>query len=353
MKRSVLFLIVGCVVSLLAGAAPALADNGPHVKGQGGALPDTCAACHRAHTGQAPYLLKAKQEQLCFTCHGSAAGGSTLDVQEGAAYSSTGRSSAVGALRGGGFKFALINTGKVTKEYNAGTGRLEKAEIPALATSELKPSSSAHSIDESSQMAWGNGEISGSANEGKAIKLTCGSCHDPHGNSMYRILRPIPTESGAKTGVEVPDTATKVYTTENYWNSWDPNDVEYEAKVSAWCATCHTRLLAGDKVNEAKENEMSALVSSGDALFTYRHRTEYTAEEMKKLSEEHAAGKAKAKPTCIQCHVGHGSNATMGEYSGAVTFPNGKTTESPLASKEDSFLLRLNNRGVCQTCHNK
>lgn len=354
MKRLVLFLMVGCIMWLLAAAGPALADNGPHVKGQGGNLPDTCAACHRAHTGQAPYLLKAKQEQLCFTCHGSAAGGSSLDVQEGAAYSGTGRTSAVGALRGGGFKYALINTNSVEKEYNLSTGRLEKAKIPAREAKELKASTSAHSIDESSQMAWGNGEISASANEGKTIKLTCGSCHDPHGNGMYRILRPVPTESGAKTGVEIADTATKVYTTENYWNSWDPNDLSFEAKISAWCATCHTRLLAGDKENPVtKENESSATTNSGDALFSFRHRTEYTEAEMEKLGKEHTEGKAKAKPTCIQCHVSHGTDATMGEYSGAVTFPNGKTTESPLEHKEDSFLLRLNNRGVCQTCHNK
>ncbi len=349
MKRSVLFLIVGCMLWLLADVAPALADNGPHVKGQGGSLPATCAACHRAHTGQAPYLLREKQEQLCFTCHGSAAGGSSLDVQEGTAYSGTSRSSAVGALRGGGFKYALIKTNEVEKEYNGVTGRLEKAKIPALATSELKESSSAHSIDESSQMAWGNGPINATANNGNAISLTCGSCHDPHGNGMYRILRPVPVEAeekgGAKiTPVEIADTATKSYTTENYWNSWDPNDLEFEAKVSAWCATCHTRLLAPSG---------SGNTSSGDAVFNYRHRTEYSLEEMKKLGEEHAAGKAKAKPTCIQCHVAHGTNATMGGYAGEVTYPNGKTTESPLPHKEDSFLLRLNNRGVCQTCHDK
>jgi len=348
MRRSA-FLIVGCMLSLLVGAVPALADNGPHVKGQGGNLPATCAACHRAHTGQAPYLLREKQEQLCFTCHGSAAGGSSLDVQEGAAYSGTSRSSAVGALRGGGFKYALIKTNEVTKEYNA-EGRLVKAKIPALGASELQPASSAHSIDESSQMAWGNGAINGAEkNYGANINLTCGSCHDPHGNGMYRILRPVPVEAeqkgGAKiTSVEIPDTATKVYTTENYWNSWDPNDVEFEAKVSSWCATCHTRLLAPSG---------SGNTNSTDAVFAYRHTTEYEAASWAKLAKEHAEGIEKAKPNCIQCHVAHGTNATMGGYAGEVTFPNGKTTESPLPHKEDSFLLRLNNRGVCQTCHNK
>jgi predicted CXXCH cytochrome family protein len=350
MKRLLFILMLGCTVSLFAGAASAWADNGPHVKGQGGALPATCAACHRAHTGQAPYLLKEKQEQLCFTCHGTTGTGSNLDVQDGVAYEGAGRAGgAAAALRGGGFKNALIKSGEVEKEYNVSTGRLEKAKIPALLPAELKPSTSAHSIDESSQMAWGNGPINATVNYGNAISLTCGSCHDPHGNGMYRILRPVPVEaeekSGAKiTPVEIADTATKAYTTENYWNSWDPNDLEFEAKVSAWCATCHTRLLAPSG---------SGNTSSGDAAFNYRHRTEYTLAEMKKLGEEHAAGKAKAKPTCIQCHVSHGTNATMSGYAQGVTFPNGKTTESPLEHKEDSFLLRLNNRGVCQTCHNK
>jgi len=375
MRRSVL-LTVGCMLSLLAGAGPALADAGPHVKGAG-LTPDTCAACHRAHTGQAPYLLKEKQEQLCFSCHGSAGTGSKLDVQDGVGYSSDERigktGTAVGALRGGGFKYALISSSEAGVEKTTGPEGSHgipttSMTIKTLPATELQPSTSAHSVNESSQMAWGNGAISATANYGKEIALTCGSCHDPHGNGMYRILRPEPNESGAaKPGVEIKETPemeeeghTKnhVYTTANYWESWDKNDVAFEAKISSWCATCHTRLLANDEkeVGGKIVSEATYKTPSGDAVFNYRHRTEFSAATFASMATEHAEGKYKAEPTCIQCHVAHGTDATMGEHAGAVAFPNGKleSETNPLVTKpEESFLLRLNNRGVCETCHNK
>jgi predicted CXXCH cytochrome family protein len=362
MKRSVLILMVGCMMWLLVGAASALADAGPHKMGAG-LTPDTCAACHRAHTGQAPYLLKEKQEQLCFTCHGSSASGSALDAKDGVGYSEEGHSGTAGALRGGGFKYALINAGeagveKVTgPEGSHGIPTVE-ATIKTLPVSELQPATSSHSVNESSQTAWGSGAISATPTYGASINLTCGSCHDPHGNGNYRILRPVPTESGASTGVKIPEEPTPhVYTTTNYWASWSEKDPEFEYKISEWCATCHTRLLDGSK---------SATTNSGDAVFTYRHRTNYTLEEWTKSPPKLGAGGgyAGAKPSCIQCHVAHGTNATMGEHSESVTLPGQTTNPSREIERvkgsgkiteilEDSYLLRLNNRGVCQTCHNK
>ena len=331
MRHSAFLALVGCAVLLSVGVGTAAADNGPHVKGQG-LTPDTCAACHRAHTGKAPYNLKENQEALCFTCHGTTGTGSNLDVQDGVGYSGAARAGgATGALRGGGFKYALINTSEPKPVYNA-EGRLAEATIPALGTSELKETTSAHSVNESSQVAWGNGPISATSEMGKSISLTCGSCHDPHGNGNYRILRPIPTEAGTKTEVTIPDATTKVYTTTNYWASWDTNQMEFEYKISEWCSQCHTRLLAGSGSGNA---------NSGDAMYTYRHRTSYTKQEYEKSPPP------KAKPNCVQCHVAHGTDATMGENSSHVAYPNG------VVGKETSFLLRLDNRGVCQTCHNK
>ncbi len=330
MRRLVLF-SVGCALALLVGVAPASADNGPHMKGAG-LTPDTCAACHRAHTAQAPYLLKEDQESLCFTCHGSSGTGSNLDVQDGVGYSGSERSGGVaGALRGGGFKYALINTAKPEPTYNETTGRLESATIPVLGSGEAV--NSTHSINESEQTAWGNGAISGTANYGKGVDLACGSCHDPHGNGNYRILRPIPNESGAASpGVTIADTATKVYTTTNYWASWDTNAPQFRYQISEWCTTCHSRYLAGSG---------SYKTPSGDAVYNYRHRSSYTQEEYEKSPPP------KARPNCIQCHVAHGSNSTMGTNSQSVTWPNGTSAGS------DSRLLRLDNRGVCQTCHHK
>jgi predicted CXXCH cytochrome family protein len=305
-----------CAASLLVCAAAA-ADNGPHVKGSGGLTPAGCALCHRAHTGRAAYLLKENQEALCFTCHGSSAAGSSLDVADGVGYSGAGHTGAKGALRGGGFKDALIDSGHPSGNFS------EEADVPVLGA--LAPVTSAHSIDESEQIAWGNGPISAGVNYGAKIRLTCGSCHDPHGNGMYRVLKPIPTESGTTKEVKIEEPAgmEHVYTTENYWEVEDESDPSFIANISAWCATCHTRLLAGRK---------SAVTNSGDAVYAFRHRTNEGSE---------------SSPTCIKCHVAHGTDATMGSYAAAVRNPDGS------AAGAASFLLRIDNRGVCEMCHHK
>jgi predicted CXXCH cytochrome family protein len=313
-RRAAALVALACAVSLLAAAAPAAADNGPHMKGAG-LVPDTCAACHRAHTAQAPMLLKEPQAGLCYTCHGGSATGASTDVQDGVGYSGTGHSGTKGALRGGGFEYALIDSGNPSG--NGYVGEIPVRSSGAAATS-------THSVNESGQTAWGNGPISATASYGTVMPLRCGSCHDPHGNGNYRILRPIPVESGAASpGVTIADAATKAYTTENYWEVEDEGAPGFIANISAWCSTCHTRYLAPGK---------SARTNSGDAVYAYRHRTNQTSQ---------------GTPTCVQCHVAHGSNASMGPYSSAVPNPDG----TPAGS--DSRLLRIDNRGVCQMCHNK
>ena len=362
MRKSTLFaFMVSCALVFVVGTGTAAADAGPHMnlKELGGETPSQCAACHRAHTGKAPYLLKESQEALCFTCHGSGGTGSDLDVVDGVGYAGANgdRESGAeptGALRGGGFKYAAIKTNEVNAEYEpTGNKRLIKATIPVLPLNELRGTTSSHSISEASVIAWGNGEISKESIEyGKTIKLACGSRHDPHGNGNYRILRGIPEESGAKTEVNIPDAATKVYTTENYWASWDPKQPEFQYKISEWCSTCHTRFLT-PLVNGKAIN--GGTTSSGDAMYMYTHTSNFSKEEWEALK---SAETGKAKPNCIQCHVAHGTDAKMEGYASEVTLPNGQSAakESKLMEEagttpEPSFLLRLDNRGVCMTCH--
>ncbi len=334
MRRTALF-VVGCALPLFIGVAPAAADNGPHIKGAG-YTPDTCAACHRAHTAKAPYLLKESQSSLCFTCHGAGGTGSSEDVQEGVGWSGAKRTGTEGALRGGGFEYALLNTSAPEVE-RSGTGKLIDATIKPLASGQTVTST--HSINPNEEVtAWGNGALESGA--GKSIKLTCGSCHDPHGNGNFRILKGKPDEAETKGGptvteVNIPDATTKVYTTENYWHSWDTNDKSFKYQIAEWCTTCHTRYLAGSG---------SWKTPNGDAIYNYRHRSSYTQAEYESYEAE---SPVKARPNCIQCHVSHGSNASMGTNSQSVTWPDGSSAGA------DSRLLRLDNRGVCQTCHNK
>ncbi len=381
--RRFVALVATLSAALFIGALPAHADNGPHVsKAINGAVsgvqvtdlsPGRCSSCHRAHTAQAAYLLTMSQEQLCFSCHGDGLG-ATTDVKNGVSYYGPGTpdKGIVGALRGGGFEKAALGTDQATKEiyWNAARSSWssQNQKVPVrydLASGAIAPKATTSNHLAGNNIMWGNGAISATANAGKALSassaLECGSCHDPHGNGQYRILKPVPSDSGFKTtipgntqpGIFIKDTANKVYTTTNYWVAGDieaakdtgtttilggtsttdptptPKTVStpvssFQANVAAWCTTCHTRYLApsGSWGN-----------SSGDKIFTYRH------------TGDNVSGDAAANRNCIQCHVAHGSNASMAINS-SVEFPG--TT----AKVADSRLLRVDNRGTCLMCHN-
>jgi cytochrome c2 len=102
-------------------------------------------------------------------------------------------------------------------------------------------------------------------------------------------------------------------------------DNSFNAQINAWCSQCHTRYMDGSS-GAGQDTPGSWGVSSGDAIFTYRHSN------------------SSNKP-CTTCHVAHGSNAQMGgDYSSVFPYPDGTTSGS-------SRLLKLDNRGTCQACH--
>jgi predicted CXXCH cytochrome family protein len=387
MKKSLFIGIGTALIVTMGGVGSAQADNGAthtssaQVAGANVVIANAgaskCASCHRAHTAKAEYLLKQAQPDLCYSCHTNGMG-SSLDVQNGVDNGTN------EALRGGGFDKARIDAGGATKVMDA-NGKGGSQVIPALAgTLPSQVTNSKHQIDGvTSGNAWGNGALN--TGVGKSLTLECGSCHDPHGNGNYRILRPIPVDSGyavhvirparaAKnevlntdgtvktpaipavtelsspaTGIKIPDANAKVYTTANYWLAGDTNvpvDATaaytgeltsavagaggtapdgYIANVANWCTTCHTRYLA---------TTQSYKTASGDAQFMYRHRSD----------ANYKAGAA----NCITCHVSHGSNATMsGAAATQVLLPG-----DVAGVVGDSKLLRVNNRGTCVMCHN-
>lgn len=337
-------------------ADTASADAGPHVKGWG-ATPSECAACHRAHRGLAPLLLLEEETALCESCHGDGAIGSTLNVFAGT------NEADGGALRGGGFNTARIDTDDPSL-------RPAPVTIAALPQAGAEPTASKHNVG-SLQTAWGYGGINATADAGKVdFELECGKCHDPHGSGNYRALRTIPSEllsygqaapswftkiwddadadGKIDTGEDVwlDDENPKQYSTTNYWSPisytdwWKDSDGDGNAdteqtgrQVGKWCTTCHTRYLAPAGAYGA---------DSGDAIFKYRHATD--------PSTRHTSATGPASPqSCFQCHVSHGSNAVVAGSSATEENPDG----SAGAGVNDSRLLKMNGRGVCQKCHNK
>jgi predicted CXXCH cytochrome family protein len=407
----------GLLVGWLAlSAIPALADGGPHVmsanNGSLGLNADGCAGCHRVHTAQGQLLLRAvSSTALCLTCHGSAGAGATTDVMLGIQFRAAGAvgdpgqdpgspSAVAGALRGGGFAASRIGAGSDASsldrpsrisfpKWDGTANQIETwfgALVPVLPAGQ--PATSAHlDLDgdggvTARNTAWGNGAL-GSGSVGPIVELDCTTCHNPHGNGSYRILRPVPEpEAAAGTftpaidpGVSVTDASSpplgeyRNYTVieaawlsgvgndptdGDYWRLYRPWDgvptydpggpgadsrgivpatasfgdqpagttgVTWRGQITAWCATCHTRYPA---------NGSAVDTPSGDAVYTYRHQTNQTE--------------------CTQCHVSHGSNAVMGGTASS-TFPYpGEPLGTPI-SGSSSRLLKVDNRGTCQLCH--
>jgi predicted CXXCH cytochrome family protein len=339
-------LAVACtVVAFMFGAAPAMADNGPHIKGAG-VLSDGCAGCHRVHTAKTDMLTKDTQPQLCYTCHSTSGTGADTDVVAGVS-----RGATPGALRGGGFEYALIDSGHAesTKVVPAAATNKVPALDPTVAGTAPVATTSSHSVTGADATAWGQGAV-GTAAAGATIQLRCGSCHDPHGNGNYRILRPLPEQGTASPGTANPivpftgviqDETVKTYTTANYWNVADTTvdpaapapKVSFIGNISQWCSQCHTRYLATrDSTGATTTVAQRSRTNSGDAIFTYRHTSSGTT----------SGGSSRS---CVQCHVAHGSNAKMGPISGSVENPDGSVIVG------DSKLLKVDNRGTCKMCH--
>jgi predicted CXXCH cytochrome family protein len=373
---------------------------------------DSCAGCHRAHTAQGLYLIGATSvNELCLSCHGSSGAGATTDVALGIQFRGANPvvgptqdesdvTAVAGALRGGGFLEVRIGAGSDSAassrpsrisypKWNGTAGRIDtwfSEHVPVLAAGQ--PATSAHlALDGATDVvatntAWGNGPL-GSASVGPVVELECTSCHNPHGNGNYRILNPIPAPtvvSGAFTevaspGIDVADAASpppgepRNYTVidaptladvgadptiGDYWRlyrpwdgvpTYDPTNPDADAhgivpataafgdqpsgtvgatwrgQMTAWCSTCHSRYAA---------NRSASTTPSVDAVYTYRHQTNQTE--------------------CTQCHVAHGSDAVMsGAYSSTFAYP--VEPAGAALSGPSSRLLKIDNRGTCQACH--
>jgi predicted CXXCH cytochrome family protein len=369
-KRTLLAgIVAGLAIVLLAGlgggsGGTAFADGGPHIATGTNATPDKCAGCHRIHTGANEYLLKeaGTVEEFCYSCHGNGGPGSDLAVQEGTFYgeSSPGdpyggktASSTLG-LRAGGFEEARINTEDPNNALPAPTPVGYAVSIGVLNAPE--PVNSRHTLETATTL-WGNGAIDSGA--GPSFTLECTTCHDPHGNGNYRILRSVPTGSGGG-GYTIPDTYPKTYTTANYFTmnfgalpanlpagSTVPAGSSILVDSSRWCAQCHTRYLATRNGPTAAE---SSRVDSGDDIFAFRHTSSG-------VSVSSSSGSVSVVTrACITCHASHGSNSSMPgnvqegtTYSSSVEWPNGSTTNA--TDPQRASMLKMDNRGMCKKCH--
>jgi predicted CXXCH cytochrome family protein len=337
-------LAVSLIFLLGIAVIPVSANSGPH--GGYTATTDACAGCHRAHTAAAAGLLVNSVPNLCFTCHGSTATGADTNVTDGL-YEGTGG----GNLLAGGFT-----------NYQG------------------VPVSSTHSVNGTWQKAWGSGipwtgmyynpgcagchteegyGIWGreftldpliltfpSRGQNIMMDLTCTSCHDPHGGRNYRVLQ----QRLHPPTIQQEDPPGYVLVTSNEVGGQNPNlpgyvpnyvDPKYQLGLGDWCTGCHFTYHQTVSVSGAPFN-----AEDGKGLVTrYRHAMNATLGTLTTtLPLEDISGNGSSADDqlfCLSCHFAHGTSVSTTGLAANI------------APTDDSALLRIDNRGVCEDCHQK
>jgi hypothetical protein len=315
----------------------------------------------------------------------------------------------LGALRNGGFDQARISSGNPARVIVSNMLSASGNQWAKVSVGTPKDVTSAHLNLPANGLsapgvAWGNDVIGlGNKGAGPAVSLSCGSCHNPHGNGQYRILNPIPTATEATAGtfkpvaapgmavkdspLGTPDPTTGAYPTKNYTVlqvSGTPGNnatyLLYATQVSTAAGTGSFNGIAGNYGPDGGDNwhvrvPWNSAASSADApngvpvnavggfiAFNEQITDWCRACHTRYYSTTaHASGDALfayrhqtlENRACTTCHVSHGSNARMeGAFSKTMPFPNGtQVTYNIGGTTGDSRLLKVDGRGTCQLCH--
>lgn len=287
---------------------------------------ELCGACHSTHSALKDKLLvRASYYETCMLCHSNANTQSKYDVEAGQV-----------AIAGGGTR-------------------------PSLAGPFVTGQMSAHNADDTQGITQVN--VPGSETGGtRQLGLTCLSCHLPHGgeNDNYRLLR--------KTvfAANQVDESDPVFVTKNlevvaYALTEGPTsgeDIFMLRGNSEFCAACHLDYVKGDSATSGGNYSDNI---SGPGIGRYRHPVSVggvvysvygndgnrlepftpVAGDILPLQfnplQENTSSKGTAV-VCSTCHFAHGSTKVFNTFD---------------VEGDSRYMLRLDNYGICESCHKK
>ncbi len=191
MKKLALLVVLVVVFALMGGVA--LAAETPHGPFDNNSA--VCAACHRAHTSSAEYLLATPRVTgLCIGCHDGT--GADTNVVDGAFITNGSELPAPGGYNHGTWgtsTFALMGGGFTNITYDgASTATTSKHMAPGTGTALT-----------TFKLQFGKGTTGPGLVKNY---LDCVDCHMPHRSSNYRMLRVKPTGYGG-ANLSVPATS--------------------------------------------------------------------------------------------------------------------------------------------------
>ncbi len=402
MRKYTLIALIALAVALVA-LTPTAAFANFSIHGGYSMDTDACAGCHRAHTAASSItwtngaasgsaLLNSTASEIyefCYTCHDSVSLGAETDVESGQ-YGGTLYGTPGGMLNGGGFDSTSFSSQHM---YTGSSWFAYGGSITPDLLGNL------------------------SDNTAPQIEMTCSTCHDVHGSSNYRLLKdlvngravggydptapgytetdPLPTPWVISTEVGYPTMgwllhepgATQVagyqpdYTNPSYAKAPDfDGDTLPDADkgMSGWCASCHIQYIfesgaSTDTVPAYTSYDPAAGYDSLDGwgpATRHRHPVNVPLSNFagqrslivtsNPLPLAHDAADAATNDAsdwidCLTCHVAHGSAAVMTGYANVAdsTDPLPDSGTGGIPPTGSSALLRMDNRGVCENCHNK
>ncbi|WP_418790418.1 cytochrome c3 family protein [Phosphitispora sp. TUW77] len=269
-----------------------------------------CATCHITHTALGGYLLKqATYYELCLLCHGSSSTQSKYDVETGKVY-----------------------MGPETGWVDSLAGPIGSGVTTII---------SKHDVDDTGDVMT---TVYGS-DPARMLTFTCVSCHNGHSgkNDNYRLLKKTiyPADGGwnPQTVVFNAYAVVKDITV--------GEDVYYISGNSEFCAACHLDYDEGTAYYA--DGEYTSFykhpVTVGSTIYSVEDREIWpTAGDYLPLQVDPGAGTTDKRNAvvCGTCHFAHGTYKIFNVY-----LPE---TGETISSQK---MLRLDNYGVCESCHKK
>jgi len=357
--RIALVLMLSGLIAILA-TNIAFASNGVHAGPNMPQETDACAGCHRAHTGVQSGLLASGTDKysFCTSCHDGTGANTNVNggmfegvegiLPDGTDWNTGDDGEDLKGLNGGGFVQAAAYTGIVSRD--GFVGKTSRHKIVGLDAGASFP-------------AYGGGPAG--SGPGPNIALTCTTCHDAHGvdnadgSDRYRMLL---------KNVDGTDLSLLNVSSWEDDEAEDYTKIQYKSGTAAFCVACHDNYMAdgqydaGDtqgvaeryrhKVNGAislgsgapktGNNElMSENINNKDSVTGLAvHAAPTTVLPLEQSGSQSDDARETDKMVCLTCHQAHGSSANM-------------SVNSSVAPASSSALLRMNDRGVCQDCHQK
>ncbi len=198
--------------------------------------------------------------------------------------------------------------------------------------------------------------------------LGCTSCHDPHGNTNFRLLYGGTVADPTSVQDELYDFTAPAPTASGlsifFGSESNGNHTAYNSGMSEWCGNCH-----GDIHSSGNLIHPSGTGIGGDIATTYNAYNGTEDQEGGLLASAYLAAvpfedaavttSSTAGPSsgsnvmCLTCHRAHASSApNAGRWDFSVTLLEEDGLESGSFAITDPY-ASPNQRSLCNKCHNK